>query len=44
MMNFLILNKKSILLPLGEVKITRKVKSIDIILRMNTNARNLGSK
>ena len=31
-----ILNEKSIILPLGEVKITRKVKSILIIIRMNT--------
>ena len=31
-----ILNKKSIVLPLGEVKITRKVKSILIIIRVNT--------
>ena len=31
------LNQKSIILPLGEVKITRKVKSILIILRMNTD-------
>ena len=31
-----IMNKKSIILPLGEVKITRKVKSILIIIRMNT--------
>ena len=31
-----ILNKKSIVLPLGEVKITRKVNSILIIIRMNT--------
>ena len=31
-----ILNKKSIILPLGEVKITRPVKSILIIVRMNT--------
>ena len=31
-----ILNKKSIILPLGEVKITRKVKSILIIVRVNT--------
>ena len=30
------LNKKSIVLPLGEVKITRKVKSIFIIVRVNT--------
>ena len=29
-------NMKSIILPLGEVKITREVKSILIILRMNT--------
>ena len=32
-----ILNEKSIILPLGEVKITRKVKSILIIIRMNTD-------
>ncbi|MDC3035899.1 glycosyltransferase family 2 protein [Candidatus Pelagibacter sp.] len=31
-----ILNEKSIILPLGEVKITRKIKSILIIIRMNT--------
>jgi len=31
-----ILNKKSIILPLGEVKITRKINSILIIVRMNT--------
>ena len=31
-----ILNKKSIILPLGEVKITRKVNSILIIVRVNT--------
>ena len=31
-----ILNKKSIVLPLGEVKITRKVSSILIIVRVNT--------
>ena len=30
------INEKSIVLPLGEVKITRKVKSILIIVRMNT--------
>ena len=29
-------NKKSIVLPLGEVKITRKVQSLLIIVRMNT--------
>ena len=32
-----ILNEKSIVLPLGEVKITKKFKSILIILRMNTD-------
>ena len=31
-----ILNKKSIVLPLGEVKITRKVTSILLIVRVNT--------
>ncbi len=31
-----IFNKKSIVLPLGEVKVTRQVKSILIIVRMNT--------
>ena len=31
-----IINKKSIVLPLGEVKISRQVKSILIIVRMNT--------
>ena len=31
-----IINKKSIVLPLGEVKITRKVNTILIIVRMNT--------
>jgi len=31
-----ILNKKSIIIPLGEVKITRKVNSILIIVRVNT--------
>ena len=31
-----ILNDKSIILPLGNVKITKKVSSILIILRMNT--------
>ena len=31
-----IFNKKSIILPLGEVKITRKVNSVLIIIRMNT--------
>ena len=31
-----ILNKKSIILPLGEVKISRKVSSLLIILRINT--------
>ena len=32
-----IINKKSIVLPLGEVKITRKVNSILLIFRMNTD-------
>ena len=32
-----IFNKKSIVLPLGEVKITRKVKSLFIVFRMNTD-------
>ena len=32
-----ILNEKSIILPLGEVKITKKVNSLLIVLRMNTN-------
>ncbi len=32
-----ILNEKSIVLPLGEVKISKKVNSILIILRMNTD-------
>ena len=31
-----ILNKKSIILPLGEVKITRSVSSILIVIRVNT--------
>ena len=31
-----IINEKSIILPLGEVKITRKVRSLLIILRVNT--------
>jgi hypothetical protein len=34
--NLSIINEKSIVLPLGEVKIIRKVKSILIIVRMNT--------
>ena len=34
--NLSLINEKSIILPLGEVKITRKVKSILIIVRMNT--------
>ena len=29
--------KKSIILPLGEVKLTRKIKSLSIIFRTNTN-------
>ena len=32
-----ILNEKSIILPLGEVKITKKISSILIIFRMNTD-------
>ncbi len=31
-----IINDKSIVLPLGEVKITRKIKSVLVILRINT--------
>ena len=34
------LNEKSIVLPLGEVKITRKVNSILIIIRVNTSDSN----
>ena len=32
-----IINQKSIILPLGEVKITKKISSILIIFRSNTN-------
>ena len=32
-----IFNEKSIILPLGEVKVSRKVKSILIVVRMNTD-------
>ncbi len=32
-----IINEKSIVLPLGEIKITKKISSILIILRINTN-------
>ena len=32
-----VLNEKSIVLPLGELKVTKKVTSILIILRMNTD-------
>ena len=32
-----IINKKSIVLPLGEVKITKKVNSVLIIFRTNTD-------
>ena len=32
-----IINEKSIILPLGQVKITKKVRSILIIFRMNTD-------
>ena len=31
-----VINQKSIILPLGNVKITKKVKSLLIVLRMNT--------
>ncbi len=34
--NLSVINEKSIVLPLGNVRITRKVKSILIIVRMNT--------
>ena len=33
-----VINEKSIILPLGEVKITRKVNSILIIVRINTES------
>ena len=32
-----VINKKSIILPLGEIKITRKIKSMLVIFRMNTD-------
>ena len=32
-----IINEKSIVLPLGEVKITKKIKSVLIIFRTNTD-------
>ena len=35
-MNLSTINNKSIVLPLGEVQITRKTKSVLIILRINT--------
>ncbi len=35
--NLSIFNEKSIILPLGEVKITKKIKSILIIIRVNTD-------
>ena len=31
------INKKSIILPLGEVKITKKISSVTIIFRTNTD-------
>ena len=34
-----IINEKSIILPLGNVKITRKINSLLIILRMNTEVK-----
>ena len=33
-----IINQKSIILPLGEVKITRKINSLLIIVRVNTKS------
>ena len=35
--NLSIVNQKSIVMPLGEVKITRKIKSLGIIVRTNSN-------
>ena len=35
--NLSIINQKSIVMPLGEVKITRKIKSLGIIVRTNSN-------
>ena len=35
--NLSTINKKSIVLPLGEVNITRKIKSIMILFRTNSN-------
>ena len=35
--NLSIFNKKSIVIPLGEVKISRKIKSLLIIFRTNSN-------
>ena len=35
--NLSVFNKKSIVMPLGEVKITRKVKSLLIVFRTNSN-------
>ena len=34
--NLSIINEKSIILPLGEVKISRKISSVLIIIRVNT--------
>ena len=34
--NLSILNEKSIILPLGEVKISRKISSVLIVIRVNT--------
>ena len=35
--NLSTINQKSIVMPLGEVKITRKIKSLGIIIRTNSN-------
>ena len=35
--NLSTINQKSIVMPLGEVKITRKIKSLGIIVRTNSN-------
>ena len=34
--NLSIINEKSIILPLGEVKISRKISSVLIVIRVNT--------
>ena len=35
--NLSLLNKKSIVMPLGEVRITRKIESLSIIVRTNSS-------